>query len=152
MSWQSVKMAWQGLRGLERLRRCLLPVGVAALLAIVLSVVLRGLWGGLFPGERTTYAPGYSESVFLTIREGMTRSEVLGRLGPPIYQYFRVGHHLFRVGWYTTDGSYRPPFSFSECIWEYSVRGSASDTYNVRSVIFSEDWTVTAVRRTRYYD
>jgi len=80
------------------------------------------------------------------------RSEVLGRLGPPIYQNFRVEDHLFRVAWHATDKSYRPPFNFSECIWEYSVRGSASDTYDVRTVSFSKDWIVTAVRRSRYYD
>jgi hypothetical protein len=76
----------------------------------------------------TRYAAGYAENAFAQIRPGMTREEVLGRLGQP----------LERVGY----PSSRPEFE-----WRYSQPASRSGHFHLRAVEFGPDGKVSAVLR-----
>lgn len=81
----------------------------------------------------TRYATGYSDRAFAEIRPGMTRAEVLGRLGQP----------LERVGY----PSSRPEFE-----WRYSQAATRSGHFHLRAVQFGPDGKVVTVLRRFHRD
>lgn len=104
---------------------------------LVLPVVGYLAWGGesyciLYPGIDTRYAAGFSEKAFATIEVGMTKEEVIRRLGEPF------GGAPARAGsrWsYTSDGA---------CPW-------ADWAWLGREIVFKDDRVVERISRV-YYD
>lgn len=78
----------------DRLARGLLGLGLGVATLVLpflpwvaaLAAPLVALDGslGLSPLAMTHYAPGYSHWAFITLREGMSRSEVVARVGLPL--------------------------------------------------------------------
>jgi hypothetical protein len=55
----------------------------------------------------TEYAPGYSVAAFNAIAPGMTKAEVLERLGPPLpHSRMRSSETFSAYAWSPTDGNY----------------------------------------------
>ena len=82
--------------------------------------------------EATEYAPGFSESIFLGVRPGMTETQVAQRLGAPL-------------------AVYRDPARGS--IVTYYSRGRLTDRgYWLRWVEYDSTGRVTALRREFYSD
>jgi len=73
--------------------------------------------------DASVYAPGYSEAAFNRVQPGMSRSEVLALLGPPLVKY---------------DGSSNPKTSE---IWRYS-QAPPDKNYWLRIVIFDKNGIV----------
>jgi len=102
--------------------RVLLLVAVASLLVLTSCTVPGGTEEvvlDLLLTDDTLYAPGYTDDQFNLIEIGMTESEVLRRLGPPI------------------DEPYHPQLEGQD--WDEGMRWtrSAHDShYKVRVVIF----------------
>jgi hypothetical protein len=59
-------------------------LGGGAILNMYLLDGVAGVFWSLGFEEDTEYAPGYSDSAFRKIHKGMSRTEVLAILGPPL--------------------------------------------------------------------
>ena len=61
-----------------------------------------------YPGIDTCYAPGFSESAFSSITNGMTAEVVEQRLGAPLYSFtnkYNLPNEVDTIRWlYTVDG------------------------------------------------
>lgn len=57
----------------------------SALFLVNLELLLENIEVWIW-GESTIYAPKYNEKIFWRISEGMTKSEVLALLGPPLWE------------------------------------------------------------------
>jgi hypothetical protein len=84
---------------------------IGLLLLSIIVMVGFDIWRA----GRTFYAPGYSDSRFAMLREGMTEQEVERIVGPP----------LKKVVWENED-----------VLWAYSARRDVSLSYNMRDVVF----------------
>lgn len=84
----------------------------------------------LYPAIDTRYAPQYSEAQFQTIQVGMTKEEVLARLGPSL-------NKMEDQGWmYSEDNAFR--------YWDFA--------WLVRAVNFDSEGRVIEVNASVNYD
>ena len=94
---------------------------------------------GAFLMDTTTWAPGYSDSKFMSISPGMSTNQVLQILGPPL---LHEGHDYPEQYWYYTTGNDGARGGTSYC--DGSTHG--------RLVVFDKDRHVTYKKKWYYFD
>jgi hypothetical protein len=77
----------------EEMVLTLLPVALAIIAAWYHVVAIDGLPGlvvGWVVSDDTEYAPGYSDSAFRAVHEGMTSEQLMTVLGPPLGEVWMI--------------------------------------------------------------
>lgn len=148
--------------------RAILGIGIGV---IILASAVGGLLLLVFRTD-TTYAPGYSEREFFRLEIGTPRSEVLKKLGEPLWSEplpalaLPPGQKIVgddevldredRGGiLYVHGNRLRDPAAGEELIWRwdgYSKQGPENTHYLMRHVIYDERDRVIALYKEFYFD
>lgn len=113
----------------RKLRGALLVLGVLAILSLLLLASTEEYFF-LYPAIDTRFAPGYSEAEFHNIQAGMTKEDVLQRLGPPL-------NTIEEQSWIYSEDNAFP-------LWDFAWLG--------RAVQFNAGGEVTHVSAGVFYD